>query len=362
MINRINMFYTAAWCVNSENDFKKALPLELLGESMQRFPSRSGITLVMLEGLDLLSPSYIQSLENSGFTVLDYTKPFEKIIQAYPAVSKNYSRYERNCFLRWIAFMQICRMPAQSGKQFWHLDSDIILYTSLDQLADDTRGKTFMLQGCPVFLTLSDFKWFIQYEQHLKMLERDISGYSGEAFLQKETCLKNDSSLFNQSLYRNPIGSDQDLLEYLVSSKQILQDPRDTILNTDFYYIQNALSLKQWHRLQAPAQAVFEMKKNGQIGIDCKLVPFIHYQNTFTRFAGVFIFLKALGLPDIIIRRILRFRIKDEHFRTTFLFRLVARLNKASRGEAMRKYIMEKMMTGRKTPLIVELLNQLLKD
>jgi hypothetical protein len=356
------MFYTAAWCVNSENDFKKALPLELLGESMQRFPSGSGITLVMLEGLDLLSPSYIRSLESSGFSVLDYTKPFQKIIQSYPSVSKNYSRYERNCFLRWIAFMQICQMPAQTGKQFWHLDSDIILYTSLDQLADDSRGKTFMLQGCPVFLTVSDYKWFIQYEQHLKKLEQDVSGYSGEAFLQKDTCLNNDFSLFNQSLYRNPIGSDQDLLEYLVSSKQILQDPRDTILNTDFYYIQNVLSLKHWHRLQAPEQAVFEMKKNGQIGIDSKLVPFIHYQNTFTRFAGVFLFLKGLWLPDSIIRRILRFRIKDEHFHTTFLFRLVARLNKIWRGEAMRKHVMGKMMSGRRGPLIIDLMNQLLQD
>ncbi|MDP4128778.1 MAG: hypothetical protein Q8918_07970 [Bacteroidota bacterium] len=354
------MFYTAAWCIDGEDDFKKALPLELLGESMQRFPSGCGFTIVMLEGMNLLSRSYIRSLEESGFLILDYTAAFQKIIQEYPSLSIFYSRYERNCFLRWIAFMQICQTPARSGKQFWHLDSDVILHTSLDRLVQDSRGKTFMLQGCPVFLTVSDFSWFIQYEQHLKKLDQDIPGYSERAFLQKEICLQNDSGLFNQSLYRNPIGSDQDLLEYLVSSRQIPQDPRDTILDIDLYYIQNALSLKHWHRLQAPAGAVFEATENGQISIGRKLIPFIHYQNTFTRFAGVFLLLRGLKVPDIIIRLILRYRIADEHFYTTFLFRLIARFNKSRRGGAIRKQVMGKMMSG--GHLIIDLLNLLLQD
>jgi hypothetical protein len=356
------MFYTAAWCINSEDDFKKALPLEMLGESMKRFPSGSGFTIVMLEGMDLLSPIYIRTLEKLGFSVLDYTAAFLKIIQAYPSLNRYYSHYERNCFLRWIAFMEICRAPEISGRQFWHLDSDIILHTSLDQLAESTRGKTFMLQGCPVFLTVSDFNWFIQYEQHLKKLDQNITGYSAEAFSQKEACLRNDAGLFNQSLYRNPIGSDQDLLEYLVSSRQILQDRRDTILNADFYYIQNGLSLKFWHKLQAPAGAVFEAKENGEICIGSRRVPFIHYQNTFTRFAGVFLMLKGLKLPDIIIRRVLRFRIANEHFHTGFVFRLLARYYIFLQGKAMRKRVMQKMMYGRRHPLIVDLLNLLLKD
>ena len=351
------MFYTAAWCIDNEENFRKKIPLELLGESLKRFKSGIEFRVVMLEGIGLLSKDYLSLLKGYGFTVIDYSRQFKEIVAAYENIDAGYSQYERNCLLRWIAFKQIHNSATSPFQQFWHLDSDVVMHTSLENLAKDTAGKTFMLQGCPVLVSVSDPAWFDIYEQNLKLLNRDIVTYSFQASQEKNQCRENDKHLVNLSFYRNPIGSDQDLLEYLVSSKKIIQDNRDIIYNSAFYFVQNALAIKYWHKEQCKYTDQFHITEDHQIAIAGKLVPFIHYQNTFTSFSVMFLLLEDLYFPDWMIKKILSYKIEEDKFYTTFLFKVFAKVNRKLNPRADRKYVIQKLMGKKSKTDIAGLLN-----
>jgi hypothetical protein len=353
------MFYTTAWCNGHEEAFRKAIPLEALGASVRYHGSTIPFTIVLLEGMDRLSPTYIRTLESLGFTIIDYSEPFQKIIEDYPLIDRHHSRYERNCFLRWIALKQL-----NAGRsQCWHLDSDVILHTSLDELAEDTAGKTFMLQGCPVLVSIADPLWFDRYEDNLKALNEDIAGYNARAWAERDQCLQRDLLLANQSLYPNPFVHDQDLLEYLVSAQKIPQAPAASIFDSRFYFIQNPLSIRHWHEAQyQPAAAgsashpqsgyQFSMDEKLRIHIGAKLVPFTHFQNTFALYAGVYLAVRQLHLPDSLSRRILRYSIGDEQFRTGPLFKLIAKINSFRPLFNQRDSIIHEMCRPTPAPLI----------
>jgi hypothetical protein len=355
------MFYTAAWCIDNEENFRKKIPLELLGESLKRHKSSIEFRVVILEGIELLSQQYLSLLQEYGFTIIDYSRQFREIIAAYETIDAGYSQYERNCLLRWIAFKQIHITSTGSYRQFWHLDSDVVMHTSLDHLASDTAGKTFMLQGCPVLVSVSDPAWFDMYEQNLKSLNKDITGYSAQAWKEKSQCRENDAHLVNLSFYRNPIGSDQDLLEYLVSSKKIIQHDRTIVYNSDFYFVQNALAIKYWHEEQGVGNDLFRFKENDQIAIAGKSVPFVHYQNTFTGFAQLYLLLNYFRFPKWMIKKILAYQIEDDKFYTTFLFKAIAKIDRKLNPRADRKFVIRKLMQRNPKINIAELLNFLVQ-
>lgn len=354
------MFYTTAWCVGSEEAFRKNIPLEILGESMRKFNTTMSVHVVILEGGELLSDNYRKSLQNFGIIFTDYSEAFKKIIEKFPAVNKQYSRYERNCFLRWIAIREIIEKEGRTAEQCWHIDSDIVLHASLDELAGDTKGKTFMLQGCPVLTSISDFKWFQQYEEQLSLLNNDITGFSQEAWNLKPELLKKDGPLLNLSYYRNPIGSDQDLLEYLIGSGKLIQDSRDKVYNSRFYFVQNALNIGFWHTDQAPANATFSMNDKGEILIANKRLPFVHYQNTFAAYAETYWYLKRAGLPEKLIKWLLAFKLKDDQFMIGFMYKAVNKLRYHLNMLTDRKKLMQSLTRKEEKINIISLLNFLL--
>lgn len=318
-------FYTAAWCIKDEESFRLSIPLELLGESLQRYKSSIKINIVMLEGYDKLSSSYLETLKTLGFKIFDYYNQFQIIIKQFPNIDTYYNHYERNCFLRWITFKNIIDKEPEL-EQFWHLDGDIILHASLDELSADTLGKTFMLEGCPVLVSISDLNWFKTYEIELQKLDANIKKYSQKAFEQKDFCRKNDRLLCNQSLYRNPLGSDQDFLEYLVSAKIIKQDSSPTIFNSLFHFTQNPLVFSYWDEFQNPKNItpIIQEGTNKEIWYGNKRVPFVHYQNTFCYFATIYMVLAKFGLTKFsIIRKLVNFKINETKFSLSMLSRLV---------------------------------------
>ncbi|MFD1000675.1 hypothetical protein ACFQ21_15220 [Ohtaekwangia kribbensis] len=356
------MFYTAVWCQTNEDDFKKNIPFEALAESIKRYNSKVPFYVVFLEGIDKVSEKYLSRLNEYGFNVINYCTEFQDIVKRYPNLDRFYSRYERNCLLRWIAFYNIHKN--NPGKpQFWHLDSDIVLHTSLNDLARDTSGKTFMLQGCPVLLTVSNHEWFSIYEKELNELDSNIIEYSNEAFQVKDECKQRDIQLANESLYRNPIGSDQDLLEYLVSSGKIPQDTSDTIFNSNYYFIQNALAIKMWHQPQTSSKSNFTLGDNLQIKIIDKSVAFIHYQSTFTNYINTCLFLRRMRVPTALIKPIIKFKITEADFKTTFIFRVIGKLlnvySKRNRADVIKEAMTIRGNDG--IPQIVDILNLLLK-
>ena len=355
------MFYTTAWCTGREETFRRSVPLEALGASIRYHGSAMRLTVVMLEGMHLLSPDYIHTLTSLGFDLVDYSEAFQAIVRDYPAIDSHYSRYERNCLLRWVALKQLSagRSPVALPTQCWHLDSDVVLHTSLDELAADTAGKTFMLQGCPVLVSIADPRWFDGYEDNLKALNDDITGYSALAWAERDQCIQRDFLLANQSLYRNPIGSDQDLLEYLVSAQKIPQATAASIFDSRFYFIQNPLSMRHWHTAQyqpadpgpsslSPSGAHFSIDEKLRIHIGAKQVPFTHFQNTFALYAGVYLAVRQLHLPHGLSRRILRYSIRDEVFHTGLFFKLIGKINARRSSFNRRDSIIREMM--RSTP------------
>ena len=355
------MFYTAVWCRTNEDDFKKNIPFEALAESIKRYDSKVPFHVVFLEGIEKISEGYLSLLRGYGFTVIDYCSEFQNIVKQYPNLDRFYSQYERNCLLRWVAFHAIHKK--NHGQQFWHLDSDVILHTSLNDLVHDTAGKTFMLQGCPVLLTISNHEWFSIYEKELSELNNDIIGYSNKAFQIKGECKSHDFELANESLYRNPIGSDQDLLEYLVSSKKIHQDSRTAIFNSNYYFIQNALAKKMWHKPQTDREVNFKHADNLEIQIANKKVAFIHYQSTFTNYINTCLFLKRIGLPYSLIRPIIKYRITESDFVTTFPFKVITKILNVYYKRNRADVIREAMSTtgDNRKPQIIDILNLLLK-
>lgn len=369
------MFYTTAWCTGREEAFRRSVPLEALGASIRHHGSAMRLTIVMLEGMHLLSPDYIHTLESLGFDLVDYSEAFQTIVHDYSAIDSHYSHYERNCLLRWVALKQLSAGGSQAHMhtQSWHLDSDVVLHTSLDELAADTAGKTFMLQGCPVLVSIADPRWFDRYEDNLKALNDDITGYSALAWAERDQCIQRDFLLANQSLYRNPIGSDQDLLEYLVSAQKIPQATASSIFDSRFYFIQNPLSMHRWHAAQyQPATpgppslsttgAHFTIDEKLQIHIGAKQVPFTHFQNTFAIYAGVYLAVSPLHLPGWLFWRILQYSIRDEVFHTGLLFKLIAKINARRSSFNRRDSIIREMMRSTDPPPLLSVLDLLLQE
>lgn len=303
------MFYTAIWCTGDEQSFMGSVPLDLLGESLRRYGSTMPLRTVVLEGYRHLSAGTVRRLEALGLEMIDAEKLFAATVEAYPEIDGRYSRYERNCFLRWLVIGKL--LKENGGRQFWHLDSDIILHTSLDEIAEATAGQTFILQGTPAFASAADPGWLDAYERELGKLNADVTGYSAEAQKNKEGYKVNDLRLCNQTLYRNPIGSDQDLLEYLVASGRIPQDGSATVLAGRYYYVQNPLNLHDWDMFQGePKPARFVERGDREIWYGRRRVPFMHYQNTFCSYADSYLKLRP-ALPDGVLRRMLRYRLRE---------------------------------------------------
>jgi hypothetical protein len=302
------MFYTSVWCLNGEARLKENVPLLALGDSVVKFGSQKRITALVLEGFKDISQQYIQELAARNIDLVDFTKEFEGIVENYPRIRAHYSHYERNCLLRWIAFDK--HYGSRHEGQFWHLDGDAALYVSLDEIAQRTKGLTFMTLGCPCFITVSQAQWFATYRDELKKLENDIAGYLENGGVTKEECRARDYEKFNASLYREPIGSDQDLLEYLISSGKLYQEDYRRIVDTGFYYIQNPLSFFQMDAYLADRSARKILSDGvGHLIYKKREIPFLHYQSGFYYFSVV---VSYVGRLRFLAKLLLRYNTKED--------------------------------------------------
>lgn len=287
----------------------ESVPLDLLGASLRRYGSTVPLRTVVLEGYRHMSSGNVRRLEALGLEIINGEELFAATVGAYPEIARRYSRYERNCFLRWPVIRKL--LKENGCRQFWHLDSDIVLHTSLDEIAEATAGQTFILQGTPAFVSAADPGWLDVYERELGKLNDDVTGYSTAAYERKEEYKGNDLRLCNQTLYRNPIGSDQDLLEYLVASGTIRQDSSETVLAGRYYYVQNPLNLHDWDMFQGePEPASFVERGDREIWYGRRRVPFMHYQNTFCSYADIYLKLRSAA-GDGMLRRMLRYKLRE---------------------------------------------------
>lgn len=292
---------------------QQQVPLKALCDSVANTRTKHHVlNIVFLEGMDAIEDSYLQSLKHSQINLIDYEEEFSKIKIDYRSIFELYSKFESYCFLRWVCLHEITKA---TSSQIWHIDSDVILHVSLDKIAEDSAGKTFMLEGCPVFTSIAKMEWFYIYKEHLNSLLEDSKEYSKVAFHRKSGNQNSDHVLCNQSLYRNPIGSDQDLLQYLIGSRILPQDEAPNIFGSCLFYIQNPLQLNGWKEYQGEVTEGDFVNLDGAIKVNSRVLAFTHFQGNFVTFCNIFYFLQRLRLPVFVIRKILRFTIKDEKFR-----------------------------------------------
>ena len=352
------MFCTSAWCLDNEIEFERNVPLLLLGDSLLKHKSTKRLSVLFLEGFDKLSQKYITELNSKNIDVIDYSREFNLIKNSYPNICNYYNHYERNCFLRWIAFEKYHK--ENSTQQFWHIDSDIILHMSLDELAHETTHLTFMTLGCPVFLTISETKWFDTYRSELLKIESDIVDYLNINKITRDQCKKNDYKKFNISLYREPIGSDQDLLEYLISSNKIIQNEYEAIINNNIYYIQNPLvfSLMDKYLSNISTNVSVTLNNEDQILYRNKKIPFTHFQGTFCVYtAKTYLILRKLNIKSKAIHKMfLRYKFINKRFYPSLISRIILKMSKLLNiNDYSRGYIINfltKNKQGQSTELI----------
>jgi len=70
-------------------------------------------------------------------------------------------------------------------KQLIHIDGDIIFNADPGEIANDVEGLTFILQGYPVFTTITNYDWFECYYEELVKFSHDIEGYSSKAWSER---------------------------------------------------------------------------------------------------------------------------------------------------------------------------------
>ncbi len=313
------LFITSAWAAGGEERFRTNVPLETLGRSIENAGgAKVSVAVLVIEGFPLFSPAFLEKLSSLGLTIIDYGKPFAEIASRFPRIGSRYSPYERNCFLRWLAFKNWLA-EKNIGGQVWHIDSDMTFHAPLEQIAEDTRGKTFMTDGGPAFVSIANPDWFTIYERELESFEKDIDGYSAEAAREHAHCRENDYGLFNRSDYRNPLGSDQDLLEYLVSSRTLPQSQRTEIECLPFRFIENPM-------VMAGNIPPIRGDNRGGIISGGKRVPFIHYQGYFYDFAKIYLALDRLALTRLPgVRKLIIFKVGGVRYHvsrpTRFLWR-----------------------------------------
>jgi hypothetical protein len=353
-------FFTFVWSTTGEKEFEEKVALLSLVESVTAFRPNARLVIVVLEGYDHFSTEYRRKLSSAYTEILDYGTRFQALAGEYQNLFKFYSSFEAFCFLRWIVLKRLVEDLKIHG-QVWHLDSDVRMLVSLDELAEDTRGKTFMLQGCPVLLSVVDREWLTVYERELRQLDTDIEGYSQTAFAMKDMCRENDRELCNQSLYRNPIGSDQDLLEFLVSSKKIVQASSREIFRSRFYFAQNLLQMGQWDDFQAPDGRNAVRVRDGQIMVGERRMPLVHFQNNFSMVCAVYLASRGLGMGLIPVpARLLRYTITETMFRFNPAARGLLLLTRLFPGQYTRNIVIRRMSaTSKGVVPIVELLNVL---
>lgn len=334
-------FYTVVWCtadnwnmlipknaVATELSLRKSVPLELLGQSSLRYRSQSKITIIVLEGYEYLSDSYKKELGEANFRIVNYVKKFEEIVSLFPNINKNYNRFERNCFLRWLALKDLAKNDRVS--HFLHIDSDMVLYTSLEEIAKETENETFVLEGCPALVSVSDFSWFDIYETEIKKFDANITGYSNMAAHEKKLLPENDLEICNTAVWRNPIGSDQDLLEYLISLNKIPQNKSIEIFNSNLFLVENPLTIQYWAEKQGiNKKNKITEKKDGSIYYGSKKIAFTHYQGTFCYYSNIFVIAHYFFPFNILhLETFLYYKIEATKFRIPKIAKYVWKLAK----------------------------------
>lgn len=353
------MFHTFIWTTGSQAYRSTISALEVMMESLVPRGGCHRLTVVALGGSDESLDSARSRAGAAGALWLDGRDIFQAVVSKFPRLRESHSDYETRCFLRWLVLRRL--LQGHPFRQTWHIDPDMLFFAGLDDLAQDTAGKTFVLQGCPAFASISDPGWFDAYEQGLRALhDTGEPGFRINNQIREEH-RRSDQELGNASVYQIPIAHDQDLIECLVGNGRLPQDPWPSVRGTRFYYMQNPLCLGSWHHLASEGVSAMFEDRGEDIFVGERRLPFVHFQADAARFLMARLRAESLGLarwlphpmsnPSDLASGLSR--------RYSLAARLLVSTSCLDRGRTMRQSMIRNPKTGNRA--LTDALNHLLK-
>lgn len=293
------MLFIFAWLTEKDNveSFEHHVPLLFLGNYLKRKGWNQVFHVVFLDGFDRLSGNFVAKLRAVGFEVINLSSECRRLMRAFRNLER-FGIYEMLCFLRWPMLLYYLGVD-KIREQVFHFDGDVIFNASPQEITEDVAGLTFVLQGCPAFVSISNYDWLESYCAELSKFNNDIEGYSSTAWSDRSGWEKSYIDRWAGMWDRRILGSDQDLINYLVHTGKILQDnPQTFVKDLELYYSENPLYFNSHASIQVSRNHGLSFSSDGATCyVEGKKIAFWHFQSAFSSYVNAAIVLHNMHYP-----------------------------------------------------------------
>ena len=293
------MFFIFAWLSKTQNGdgLEDEVPLLFLGNYLKRQGSNQVFHIIFLDGYEQLSSNLRSKLKSVGFHLVNFSSECQRLMTAFQKLDR-FGRYETLCFLRWPALWNYLKAE-NINEQVFHIDGDVIFNAQPEEIVNDVSGLTFVLQGCPAFVSITNHDWFECYCEALARFHRDIDRYSSLAWQERSGWERSHKEKWAGSRNRRTISSDQDLMSHLIHTGRIVQDnPSDFAKQLDLFYMENPLYFHSHAAAQLSKSSGLEFSSDGKTCyVENKKIAFWHFQSDFVRYISTARILHRLHYP-----------------------------------------------------------------
>jgi hypothetical protein len=276
------------------------------------------ITIIYMTGFQKISISYKKDLEDLGYNLIDATELSDALLVRYPKL-KILDPYFRYTFLRWIVLKFLVdknkiTLPCTC------IGGDVFFMSEPSKIFNEIRAKTFVLQGCPDFLTINNNIWLDVYESEFNNFIQDSEYYH----LRFQDSVNNlDDKFCNDSCYQFPLRHDQDFIEFMIAKNILPQSRTEEVLClSNYFWIQNPLFPNDWANFQIGSDSFISHKIGNKFLICNKEISILHLQNNFVDCLKSYLGLRKLLFP---MKIAMKYALTGYDGTSTFFYRKVIR-------------------------------------
>lgn len=297
------MYFICVWANKSSNElqFENSIPLLFLGKWLNENKCEEEFHIIFLHGKSFLSKEYLNKLVNvPNYKVFCYEKEYKDLIEVHNSILR-FGEYESNCFFRWLIIQKHLE-KTKITHHFIHIDGDVLFNASPKEILNGTKEQTFVLQGCPGFVSIKNYKWFDDFNKEFFLFSKNIDDYSTKAWNVREGWKTSHKLKWAGSRFRMVLSSDQDFLSHLIHTDKILQlDPQVFSKQSTLYYAENPLYIHSHAQIQLNKEKdlKFSIIEN-RCFIENKKIAVWHFQNNFVKYLSHFLFLKKRHFPFLV--------------------------------------------------------------
>jgi hypothetical protein len=297
------MYFVFLYCPGSSQQLEQSLPLRLHGQYLRKRGWKNPITLVAMNGIHKLSPSYRSELCELGYRIVDEQRVAEGALAEVPRIAASHP-YRAYTMLRF----EVARRLVEEGRielPMIVLDGDLFLTAEPSAIAAEVADETFILQGCPAFTAIADKGWMEEYWSEMQRYDRDPEPLHVDALRARPDAIRRAAEQCNYPHYDVPFNHDQDLQEYLIATDRLRQAPAKAVLcGSDYYWVQNPLFPHEWAGMQDASVAAEFGWRGDDVAVGQRVMPFYHLQGDYHRLVVAWLELRRLGLGSSIKRAI----------------------------------------------------------